>query len=420
MNKWSDTTLGAVTDIRVSNVDKKTLFGERPVHLCNYMDVYSTNSVTPERELMPASATEPEFQRFKLFPGDVVVTKDSESPDDIAVPTHIEPGIGEDVVCGYHLAILRPKSGLNGKFLSYLLRLPEVNLHFARSATGSTRFGLSLKALHDAPLRIPESELEQQSIAEVLSALDEQIDATENEKSKLEQVVIAVFDDAFGQAIAENLTCQALKRGRLNPGWIRIPLLAATKAILDFRGRTPLKLGMQWGGGTIQALSANNVEMGRVNFEKETYLGSEMLYKKWMTQGDCSINDILMTLEAPLGNVALVPDDRKYILSQRVILLKPDTEIIDGRYLSLYLRWRWFQQLLSEESTGTTATGIQRKKLEKLPVLVPSHEQCKKTTEFLFNLIDQMSGLEAEVSKLKLLKKSLMHDLLTGKTKVLL
>ena len=150
------------------------------------MDIYSSTAIAASHSLMLASATRAEVGRFRLCEGDVVVTKDSESPDDIAVPAYIAPGIGENVVCGYHLAILRPRYGVDGHFLSYLLRLPEVNLHFARRATGSTRYGLGMKALHSAPLRMPPL-VEQRRIAEILSTLDEQIEQTEALIVKLAQ-----------------------------------------------------------------------------------------------------------------------------------------------------------------------------------------------------------------------------------------
>ena len=285
-----------------------------------------------------------------------------------------------------------------------------------RSAGGG-RAGLTKAILEQVPVQLPPL-AEQRGIAEVLSALDEQIEAVEHEKAKLTQVLIGAFDDTFGQALQAGVTSAGLKSGALTVGWSRVPVLEAASDILDFRGRTPLKIGMTWGGGDIPALSANNVQMGLVNFEKECYLGSDALYTKWMTQGECAQNDVLMTLEAPLGNIALVPDNRKYILSQRVILLKPNKEMMDGRYLSLYLRWRWFQQLLSEESTGTTAAGIQRKKLEKLPVLVAPPGMRDGITDFLFSLVTQVDDFEAEVAKLRLQKQGLMRDLLTGKVRI--
>ena len=71
---------------------------------------------------------------------------------------------------------------------------------------------------------------------------------------------------------------QSIRRFRLNE---------VVRQFIDFRGRTPLKLGMEWGGGEVRALSANNVQMGRIDFAKEAYFASDALYRRWMTKGDC-------------------------------------------------------------------------------------------------------------------------------------
>lgn len=101
-----------------------------------------------------------------------------------------------------------------------------------------------------------------------------------------------------------------------------MPLIQILHNIIDYRGRTPKKLGMNWGGGNIPALSAGNVKQGYIDFEQDCYYGSVELYTKWMKQGATRKNDIIFTTEAPLGNVALIPDDKKYILSQRTVLLQ--------------------------------------------------------------------------------------------------
>lgn len=156
--------------------------------------------------------------------------------------------------------------------------------------------------------------------------------------------------------------------------------------------------------------------MGQINFQKECYLGSESLYKKWMSRGDCSMGDVLMTLEAPLGNVALVPDDGKYILSQRVILLKPNEARLTGPYLYSFLRSRRFQQLLVQNSTGTTAAGIQRKKLERLPVLLPPSNLMPKITALIMEHLNLEKELSVESKKLKALKAGLLHALMSPHT----
>ncbi len=88
--------------------------------------------------------------------------------------------------------------------------------------------------------------------------------------------------------------------GVIPEDWEVATIIAATHQIMDFRGRTPKKLGMDWGGGDIPALSAKNVKMGFIDFDEECYLGSDALYSKWMVHGDVAKGDVLFTTEAPL------------------------------------------------------------------------------------------------------------------------
>ena len=98
----------AVAQYSVSNVDKHSLDDQEQVRLCNYTDVYKNESITLNMDLMRATATLEEISKFHLEVDDVVITKDSESWNDIAIPAYIAE-TSDDLVCGYHLAIIRPK-----------------------------------------------------------------------------------------------------------------------------------------------------------------------------------------------------------------------------------------------------------------------------------------------------------------------
>ncbi len=196
--------------------------------------------------------------------------------------------------------------------------------------------------------------------------------------------------------------------------WTSRPLIETLALVLDFRGRTPKKLGMEWGGGDIPALSANNVEMGKINFSKECYFASEELYRKWMTRGDAQFRDVVLTTEAPLGNVAQIPDSQRYVLSQRAILLRTNEDDLCNDYLAHYLRSDVFQNLMRQQSSGTTATGIQRKKLETLPVEFPiSNTEQAKIAEILSTVDRAIELTEALIAKEERIKTGLMQDLLT-------
>lgn len=182
--------------------------------------------------------------------------------------------------------------------------------------------------------------------------------------------------------------------------------------VLDFRGRTPKKLNLDW-GGDIPALSANNVKMGKIDYSLTTNFGSEELYSKWMTKGDLEIGDLVLTTEAPAGNVVVINDNKKYILSQRVIGLKPDKRVIDSNYLMYFFMSNYFKNYLQGYGTGTTVTGISQKNLEFLKIIAPPLEEQQKIAEILSSVDATIEKTEQVIAKTEEVKKGLMQQLLT-------
>jgi len=144
--------LGTVCEVRPSGVDKHSRAGEREVWLCNYLDVYRNGIIDRNRAFMKATATDREIDRYGLRRGDVIITKDSEEPTDIAVPSRVAEDLN-DVLCGYHLAILRPdRSKIDSVYLTHALRAPASRRYFRTVAQGMSRFGLTLDAIRSTPL----------------------------------------------------------------------------------------------------------------------------------------------------------------------------------------------------------------------------------------------------------------------------
>jgi len=143
-NTYQLKAISEIAKIITSPVDKKSFPDELPVFLCNYTDVYYHSVISKNMDFMRATAKQSEIDRFSLKPEDVVITKDSESADDIGVSTYIE-SVKDNLLCGYHLTILRPKKIVDGRFLSYALGHPRIGYDFYRYANGITRFGLTAK-----------------------------------------------------------------------------------------------------------------------------------------------------------------------------------------------------------------------------------------------------------------------------------
>ena len=188
--------------------------------------------------------------------------------------------------------------------------------------------------------------------------------------------------------------------------------------IIDFRGRTPKKLGLDWGGGDIPALSALNVKNNGIDFSRTKHFGSNELYEKWMTRGEAAEGDVIMTTEAPLGNVAQIPDNRKYILSQRVVLLKPKADFLNSRFLYWNLRSPSFQEKLRINETGATATGIRMKTFKKLKIPIPSFSEQERIVSVLDEANDSVQGLKdsflSKLAGLEELKQSVLEKAFAG------
>ena len=181
-------------DIRFSSVDKKNSSGETPVRLCNYTDVYKHTYITAHMPFMAATATQPEINRFGLRVGDVIITKDSETPNDIGVPAVVDES-APDLVCGYHLALIRPKlDEIDPLFLVMQLGHDRLRRYFGQQANGTTRYGLSSRAIEQAPIfDIPVEEQARRS--DVLREHDRAAFAMEAELTKLRMIKEGLMED---------------------------------------------------------------------------------------------------------------------------------------------------------------------------------------------------------------------------------
>ena len=172
---WEVKRLKTVAAVELSNVDKKSVEGQEAVRLCNYTDVYYNERITADLEFMAATATPEQVRRFSLRAGDVLITKDSESWTDIAVPAVVAEDL-PDVLCGYHLAHIRPGKDCDGAFLSRAFSAIGPRDQFQVAANGITRFGLGGDAIRTGIFALPR-EPEQRAIAAFLDRETARIDA---------------------------------------------------------------------------------------------------------------------------------------------------------------------------------------------------------------------------------------------------
>jgi type I restriction enzyme S subunit len=191
---WEVRKLKYVAKIYPSNIDKHSREGEKTVRLCNYTDVYKNDYITNDMDLMVATASDEQIARFTLLPNDVIITKDSETANDIAVPAVVKEEL-DNVVCGYHLSVMRPNEKILGEFLFRILQAKVINIQFEVNANGVTRVGLGTYFQRNPKIPLPPIDeqhkiikfilKETQTITTTISKIEKELALTEEYKTAL-------------------------------------------------------------------------------------------------------------------------------------------------------------------------------------------------------------------------------------------
>lgn len=197
--------------------------------------------------------------------------------------------------------------------------------------------------------------------------------------------------------------------------WVERKFFDNINSVFDFRGKTPRKLGMNWNEDKsgFLALSALNVKNGYIDMNADAHYGDKTLYDAWMNDKELYKGQVVMTTEAPMGNVVRIPDNKRYILSQRTIAFKTNPQKITDNFLAVILRSPKSYNKLLLLSSGGTAKGVSQKSLSHFSIELPANVDEQQKIGALFEMLDaQIAAEQAKIDWLKEQKKGLLERVL--------
>jgi type I restriction enzyme S subunit len=301
------------------------------------------------------------------------------------------------------------------KFLFYALK--DANL--SRYAGGAAQPLVTQTVLKQVVLRIPSLPI-QQRIAGILTAYDELIENNQRRSRILESMARAVYREWFVDFRFpghEFLPRVASPLGEIPQGWEVKTLDEVVDDIVDYRGKTPTKLNGKWSDEGILALSALNVKGGRlVNLEKSRCI-DEDLYSRWM-KNPLRQGDILMTSEAPLGELFFMCKERRYCLSQRLFSIRANRREIAPEILYLCMDSEQTQHELRSRASGATVSGIRQSELRNISILVPPRGIQERAAPVLQNILALKGSLDDSLANLQRTRNLLLPRLLSGQLDV--
>ena len=174
--------------------------------------------------------------------------------------------------------------------------------------------------------------------------------------------------------------------------WNHFALGEITELVIDYRGKTPKKLGGDWCKQGYRALSAKNIKTGRIVQAETIRYIDESLYRKWM-KDEVQRGDILITSEAPFGQIFFWDSDEKIVLSQRLFCVRIKPEY-DARFIYYYMTTPEFQSELDGRATGTTVIGLRQPELMKCIIRCPEIQEQKVIAAILSSIDAQIIANE--------------------------
>ncbi|MFZ1640064.1 MAG: restriction endonuclease subunit S [Candidatus Contendobacter sp.] len=418
---WRSDRMGNVAEILFSNVDKHTFDSEIPVRLCNYVDVYKNDRITSDIEFMEASAEPREIAHFQIQKGDVLATKDSETPDDIAIPSLVAETL-PGVLCSYHLALIRPKAHqVYGAYLAWLHCSKAFRSHYEAQAVGVTRFGLSQAAFKEARIPLPPLP-EQQRIAAYLDASCAAIDAAVAAKRRQLETLDAVRESIIETAVTRGLNGKT-KLQVIERDWIGLlPDHWAAVRIKQVISRLDYGISVSSASeGKYPVLKMGNIQSGEVVFSKMEFV-DEVADELLLEYNDLLYNRTNSPDQVGKAALFLGTKDDAVTFASYLVRLRANHRIIPD-FLNYAVNCGGFLAFARRLAIPSVQqSNLNSTRYGRLHIPLPPVTEQRAICEYLNAKIGEMkrvvAAIQTQITTLTAYRKSLIHECVTGQRRI--
>lgn len=310
---------------------------------------------------------------------------------------------------------------INSRYFAYLLRSYDLTKVFY-SMGGGLRQSMKYDDVKRLPIIAPKPQ-EQAVIADFLDRETAKIDALIAEQETLLALLAEKRQATISHAVTRGLDPDVPMKdsgiawlGEVPAHWSCGGLTRFIGPVVDYRGRTPTKVDEG-----VFLVTARNVRNGKIDYEASEEYVDAASAALLLARGAPETGDLLFTMEAPLGQVALI-DRTDIALAQRIVKFRGKPHVLQNDYLMYWIMGSACQARLETLATGSTALGIKASKLGMIECLVPPIEEQREIVRFIETSIAAVDALNAHAeSAIELLKErrsALIAAAVTGKIDV--
>lgn len=422
---WAVMPLKAVATYKVSSVDKVIKEDEESVSLCNYTDVYKNDFITNDLDFMQGSATEDEIEKYRLEVGDVLITKDSETWDDIAIPALVKE-TKDNLLCGYHLAIIKPdRKKLFPDFLFRCLQSKEIRVQMELASTGVTRYGLPKDEIGRASLPIPDIKT-QKLISGYIEKETKEIDKLIKAKEIQLQLLSEKRKSLLTQVVTKGINANVkFKDSGIN--WLgMIPIhwdLKRLKYITSKIGSgvTPKGGATVYTKEGIPLLRSQNIHFSGLKLDDVVFISEEI--HESMENSKVFEGDVLINITgASIGRCFYYNGELgEANVNQHVCILRPN-QMVKTEYLYLLLSSNIGQNQVWLNQVGGGREGLTFESIKTfifpLPDLVEQNQIIEQAKIYDENIRNLEMLTEQSLNLLKERRSTIISSAVTGQLKI--
>ena len=426
---WKVRRLKHIATVKPSNVDKKTVEGQEHVRLCNYVEVYNNDFITADMPFMEATATDSQIKAFALRRGDVLITKDSETWDDIAVPALVRDEL-DGVICGYHLAHISPhKKSMLGGYLFRAFSATGVRDQFRIGANGITRFGITSYRINNAIFPVPPLP-EQHAIAEFLDRKTAEINGLIVKKQRLIDLLGEKRQALISHAVTKGLNPDAPMKdsgiewlGEVPEHWkVERLKFCITKIEQGWSPQCESRPADEDEWGVLKVGCVNQDEFTQ-DEQKALPPEFEVPHRYEVSNGD-----ILMSrgnTRELVGSAALLKKVRpRLLLCDLLYRFRARERVVDPQFLVWQLRSPTVRYQIERAASGTSSSmkKIGQETIRNFWIVRPPLSEQKEIIRHVNSELRSVDGVsaivESQIENLREYRQTLISAAVTGKLDV--
>ncbi|MGY3531186.1 restriction endonuclease subunit S [Bradyrhizobium sp. USDA 4452] len=312
-------------------------------------------------------------------------------------------------ICSTDIVVFRAKSQVDPDFAFRVLSSGPVIEHAIAQSAGTKMPRAHARSVLDFGVTFPPPD-EQRRIAEVLRSVDEAHRLNNQTLTQLRLLRARALRDMFTAKGGTEFEDTIL--GPLPRGWSAIPAEDICEAVIDCKNRTPPVT--ETGFAVVRTPNVRNGRFVRHDLVRTDPASFEV----WTQRGRPRVGDVLITREAPIGEVCAVPADEPICLGQRMMLYRPAPSKLDSSFLLYALQSQPVQDHLRNLGGGSTVGHVRVGDIRTLPIPCPDKPTQIAIARVLAEIDIALDYATASCARTASLKVALQSDLISGRTRV--